>query len=312
MPQPDGPTEQIGECGRGEKIDERANERIVVTVIDTVGGYSSTQHINPILEYLERQHAEYERLELFRRPNERALQDSRIVCLFYFFGPHRVHDDDIRFLQCLHDKVPIVPIVAKADSLTVIELAEQLHLIRARLTAADIQYFDFEEVDINEDWLDKPFDRQAFTNLGMVMASDVGSDAEVPTPVRPMVQNVFAVISNKRTYIWGTASDDDPTHSDTMRLHRVLFGSLGKLADKMDEIHEEWRNERNKKRVSWVRLSIASIAKLLMLGALVGILAGTVHIAVSDASIDSKIPFVSACQSRIKFSQSQPVEDSLS
>lgn len=242
----------IGECGRGDMFDEDTQERIMVTVIDTVGGYSSTQHVGPIVSYLEKQHIEYERNKLYRRRNKRAFEDTRIVCLFYFFGPHRVLDDDISFLKCLHDKVPIVPIVAKADSATVEELAEQLHLIRARLEAANIQYFDFGEDDINEDWLEQPFDRQAFTTVGMAMAA-AGTPAQV-APIRPMVRNVFAVISNPRRYIWGTAREDDPTHSDTVRLHNALFGSLGKLEEKMNEIHEDWVDSRNDSCFSRTRI----------------------------------------------------------
>ncbi|CAB9509040.1 Septin-7 [Seminavis robusta] len=242
MQAPDGPTQQVGECGRGTTVVR--NERIVVTVTDTVGGYSKEAHINPILVYLELQHRRYEDMELYRRPNDRA-EDTRVHCLFYFFGPHRVHDDDIYFLSCLHDKVPIVPIVAKADSLTIVELAEQLQLIRTRLADANIQYFDFQE-DTNEDWLNNPIDPQAFQNLGMVMAGS-GNGVDLAR-TRPMVRNVFAIISNRREHIWGTARPDDESHSDTIRLRTQLFGSLGKLASKTDEIHEEWRIAQSKRR----------------------------------------------------------------
>ena len=144
----------------------------------------------------------------------------------------------------MHNKVAIVPVVSKADCLTLIELAEQLHLIRARLAEANIQYFDFGESDINEDWLTKPFDRHnAFLNLGSVMMEET-PNVEIPVPVRPMVRNVFAVISNQRRYIYGTANPFDPSHSDTTRLHKNLFGSLGKLADELDGIHEAWRIDR--------------------------------------------------------------------
>jgi septin family protein len=135
--------------------------------------------------------------------------------------------------------------MSKADCMTIWELVEQLHLIRMRLTEANIHCFDFQESGIPEDWLDEPFDMNTFTRLGMVMA---GNDLVLPhTPDllvrRPMVCNVFAVISNERQYIWGTAtgSDHDERHSDTQRLLKVLFSYLGLLAQKTDEIHDKWR-----------------------------------------------------------------------
>jgi septin family protein len=270
----DGPTMQICECGWGEKTDEDTKEKIRVTVIDTVGGYSSAEHIQPILDYLEKQHEVYERQELFRRPNERAMEDTRIVCLFYFFGPHRVHEDDVRFLKGLHDKVPIVPIVAKADSLTVIELAKQLRTIRDRLETDKIQYYDFEEEDIDDEWLNEPLHDEVFTKLGSIMA---GADREDNLPVSPqrrMVKNVFAVISNQREYIWGTAREDDPTHSDTMRLHRVLFGSLGKLADKMDNIHETWRIRAHQQKRRSTRMKLITMAFVTLMATLFAVVCG--------------------------------------
>ena len=260
MAKPGGPTTRVAECGRGEAV--IGNERIIVTVIDTVGhgGQHDRSQLEPIEEYLEEQNSKYERNELFRYTNDHA-EDTRIHCLFYFFGPHRVHDVDILFLSRLQDRVAIVPIVSKADSLTIWELAEQLHLIRTRLAEANVHYFDFGESGIPEDWLEKPFDRNTFTRLGMAMEGIDSVPPHNPDLVvrRPMVCNVFAVISNERQYIWGTTSEDDEHHSDTKRLHKVLFGSLGLLAQKTDEIHEQWRmvQPSRHRRLALISLGVA-------------------------------------------------------
>lgn len=265
MAPPDGPTEQVGECGRGHTV--IGNDRIIVTVIDTVGhgGHNSTNQIAQILEYLEKQNLEYERNELYRNANNRE-EDTRIHCLFYFFGPHRVHDVDICFLRRLHGRVNIVPIVSKADSLTIWELAEQLQLIQALSKEANIQYFDFGESNINEGWLDtdKPFNRSDFVKLANAMG---GSDSmllpqQECLPVRPVIKNVFAVISNDRPYIWGTATENNPNHSDTMRLHAVLFGSLGKLALTTDELHEQWRLTTSKRSLTSSRTKLDTFIRI--------------------------------------------------
>lgn len=45
-------------------------------------------------------------------------QDRRIHCLFYFFAAHSVRDIDLSFLAQLSGTVPIIPVVAKADTMT--------------------------------------------------------------------------------------------------------------------------------------------------------------------------------------------------
>jgi septin family protein len=45
--------------------------------------------------------------------------DSRIHCLFYFIPSHRMKDIDTEFIERLSPIVPIVPIIAKADMMTV-------------------------------------------------------------------------------------------------------------------------------------------------------------------------------------------------
>ena len=254
----------ISECGRGETI-VGSNERIIVTIVDT-GGYgnyvNNSSHITALLEYIERQNEAYECAGIYRNRDDRS-KDTRIHCLFYLFVPHRVQHIDIEFLRSLQKRVPIVPIISKADTLTAWELAEQLHLIHTRLSDAGIDCFDFEESDIDESWLEQRFDTSTFTRLGRAMegvshgptgtieSEDVATEAVTGTvtdsQARPRIRNVFAVISGNRKYNYGTASGDDSELSDTKRLHTVLFRSLGKLRKQTDAIHEEWRSKRLRK-----------------------------------------------------------------
>jgi hypothetical protein len=49
------------------------------------------------------------------------LRDERIHCLFYFLSPHSLKEIDKEFLKKVSRIVPIIPIIAKADTLTVLE-----------------------------------------------------------------------------------------------------------------------------------------------------------------------------------------------
>lgn len=52
---------------------------------------------------------------------EFLLRDERIHCLFYFLSPHSLKQIDVAFLSRVSSIVPIIPVIAKADTLTVME-----------------------------------------------------------------------------------------------------------------------------------------------------------------------------------------------
>jgi septin family protein len=250
MKPPEGPTAEMGECGRGET--RLGNERIIVTVVDTFGHGDElcvTPYFDPVLDYIETQYVNYDQDQLYM-PHKSLAEDTRIHCLFYFFAPHRVTKTDIAFLRQLQSNVSIVPIVSKADSLTFWELAEQLQSIRTRLTKEGIALFDFQETDVDEGWLDQDFDRSAMTRLGCALEGPTqecdrrDASASPLQEARPTIRNVFAVISGERHYAWGAASEDCRHHSDTTRLQTVLFRSLGRLTEHTNVIHQEWRTRQ--------------------------------------------------------------------
>jgi septin 3/9/12 len=70
--------------------------------------------------------AEYERyremqVSLDFREYDRIVQDGRVHCCFYFIAPHRIKPLDIEFMNRLQKQVIIVPILAKADTMTIAE-----------------------------------------------------------------------------------------------------------------------------------------------------------------------------------------------
>jgi hypothetical protein len=52
---------------------------------------------------------------------EIRMADPRIHCMFYFIEPHRLKEIDVAFIKQLSHLVPIVPIISKADTMTVTE-----------------------------------------------------------------------------------------------------------------------------------------------------------------------------------------------
>lgn len=60
------------------------------------------------------------------RVNRKLQHDSRVHCCLYFLesNSHGMTPLDVEFMQRLHDKVNIIPIISKADTMTPDEVTE--------------------------------------------------------------------------------------------------------------------------------------------------------------------------------------------
>lgn len=273
----DGSTMQILERGRGEK--NQGSTKLIVTVVDTPGfgdTMNNNDRFDPVLQYILKQNETYEREEIYRDPNKQG-GDTRIHCLFYFLSPSRVTQLDCEFMRRLQSNSALVPIVSKADTMTIEERAKYLREIHVKLEETDITLFEFNETNIDTSWLEQPnFDSVAFSRVGMALynnttenatdAADTDEASDLTSEELPQIPNVFAVISGTRRYMYGTASEDNPRHSDTPRLHRVLFreGSLGRLLIRTNEIHNEWRLKKKKKKILKSTLYLVKVSCVLL------------------------------------------------
>ena len=77
----------------------------------------------PVIEYIESKYEEF--LNAESRVLRRQIPDSRVHCCLYFVAPsgHGLKPLDVEFMQRLHDKVNIIPVIAKADTMTPDECA---------------------------------------------------------------------------------------------------------------------------------------------------------------------------------------------
>ena len=235
----------IEERGRCEKVQDKT--RIIVTVIDTPGfgdSINNNDRFEPVEKYIVKQNELYEQNEVIRRPNNQE-DDTRIHCCFYFIAPHRLTPNDCEFMRRLQSKAPIVPIVAKADTMDISERMTHLRQIHNFIHNESIKVFDFNEDGLDLTWLDETDEGVNFSSVGMWL-----SGCQIEPNALPQIPNVFAVISGTRRYMWGIASEEDTRHSDTQRLHKILFqdGSLGNLLQNCADIHEKWRTESHEKK----------------------------------------------------------------
>ena len=76
------------------------------------------------MKYIKDQHSAYLRKEL-TAVRDRYIQDTRIHCCLFFINPtgHSLRPIDIIVMKKLSEVVNVVPVIAKADTLTQNDLA---------------------------------------------------------------------------------------------------------------------------------------------------------------------------------------------
>lgn len=94
---------------------------LTLTVVDTPGFGDAVDNSNcwvPIIDFVEAKYEEY--LTAESRVHRKALTDSRVHSCLYFIAPsgHGLKPLDVEFMQRLCDKVNIIPVIAKADTMT--------------------------------------------------------------------------------------------------------------------------------------------------------------------------------------------------
>ncbi len=72
------------------------------------------------MDYVEDQFYSYYVHESGYGIDRKKLQDTRVHCCLYFLSPHLrgLRPIDVETIRSLQDKVNIVPVIGKADSLT--------------------------------------------------------------------------------------------------------------------------------------------------------------------------------------------------
>lgn len=134
-------------------IEERG-VKLRLTVVDTDGygdGLDSSNCTEPIAQYVDEQFEKFFQYE--NGLNRRQIADSRIHCCFYFISPigYSLKPIDVCFMKSLHMKVNIIPLIAKADTLTRKEVTEMKRRILADIKDNGIRVYSIPECDPDED-----------------------------------------------------------------------------------------------------------------------------------------------------------------
>ncbi|KAJ2080138.1 Cell division control protein 3, partial [Coemansia sp. S142-1] len=185
--------------------------KLRLTVVDTPGFGDSINNEDawqPILENIESRFDAY--LAQENRVNRSKISDNRIDAVIYFIKPtgHCLRAIDIEFMKRLHTKVNLIPIVAKADTLT----ARELELFKAKIMA-DINYHGIQIFKPVSDEFDDPEtvsdNREILSKIPFAV---IGSEKLVERPDGTMVRG--------RRYPWGIIEVENEEHNDFIKLRQ--------------------------------------------------------------------------------------------
>ncbi|CAF4522449.1 unnamed protein product, partial [Rotaria sp. Silwood2] len=200
-----------------------------LTIVDTPGFGDAVDNSNcwqPIIDYIDSKYEEYLNAES-RVIRKSHITDNRVHCCLYFITPtgHSLQALDIEFMKRLHDRVNIIPVIAKADTLTSEELRLFKKSIMQDITNEKMKLYEFPECDDDDE-----------NKLTKIYKDKV--------PFAVVGSNFILEKGNKRTrvrqYAWGIVDVEDEVHSDFIALRSMLIRTnLNDLRDVTHNIHYE-------------------------------------------------------------------------
>lgn len=240
---------------------------VEISIVDCPGygdAIDSTAWIDRIKEYLRSGYAtHYQALGNPPVQDSGGLQHDGLVhvCL-YFIAAHRLKGVDLEFMRRLEPHVNLVPIIAKADTMTLAERDAFRRLVLSELKQCGVKIFQMNPAPgysgydaaadavpaaaVAADEAPTRVNGSVYTNSNGKGSPGEGGGhfpgppthpAPHPTSNQPNARGMptattqpppFAVCASEdgtRVYPWGTCCVEDPSHSDLSLLRSMLFAS---------------------------------------------------------------------------------------
>lgn len=201
-----------------------------LTLVDTPGFGDVVDNSNcwqPIIQHIDSKYEEY--LNGESRVIRDIVEDRRIHCCLYFIAPtgHGLKQIDIAFMKQLHEKVNIIPVIAKADTLTPEECAHFKKRILNEIHENGIKIYQFP---------DTAGDQEEETAANRKLREAI--------PFAVVGSNTIVDANNKkvrgRNYPWGVAEVDNIDHCDFSTLRNMLVRThMQDLKDVTNNVHYE-------------------------------------------------------------------------
>lgn len=212
------------------EIEERG-VKLRLTIVDTPGFGDAVNNEDcwqPVEGFVDSQFEQYFKDE--SGLNRKNIQDNRVHCCLYFISPigHGLRPIDIQFMKRLHGKVNIIPVIAKADTLTSKEIQALKAKVLSQIAEAEVRIYEFPDCDSDED---EDYKKQ-------------DEELKKAVPFAVIGSNTILEVNGKRVrgrqYPWGIVEVENPKHSDFSKLRSVLVSThMQDLKDVTRDVHYE-------------------------------------------------------------------------
>ncbi|XP_035217155.1 septin-2-like isoform X3 [Stegodyphus dumicola] len=210
---------------------EEKGVKLRLTVVDTPGfgdAINCEENWKTIERYIDDQFNQFFKDE--SGLNRKNIVDNRVHCCLYFVPPygHGLRQLDVEFMKRLHQKVNVVPVIAKADTLTPAEVRKLKDKILREVDENQIKIYQLPECDSDEDEEFKQQDRELKDSVPFAV---IGSTQIVEINGRKV---------RGRLYPWGIVEVENPKHSDFLKLRTFLISThMQDLKDVTRDVHYE-------------------------------------------------------------------------
>ncbi|RKP05656.1 septin, partial [Thamnocephalis sphaerospora] len=179
----------------------------------------------PIVEFIDNQYESYMRQE--QQPIRKGKIDMRVHACLYFIRPtgHGLKPLDIEVMKQLGSRVNLIPVLAKADTLSADDLIKFKRRIRDVIDDQGIKVYT---CPIDSD--DESTTRRNRTTMNAMPFSVIGSDEDVKASDGRVVKG--------REYPWGVAEVENEEHCDFIKLRNLLIRThMLDLITSTEEVH---------------------------------------------------------------------------
>ncbi|KAJ8676615.1 hypothetical protein QAD02_012402 [Eretmocerus hayati] len=221
---------------------QESNVRLKLTIVDTVGygdQVNKEDSFKAVVDYIDAQFEAYLQEELKIKRSLSTYHDSRTHVCLYFICPtgHGLKSIDLVCMKKLDTKVNIIPIIAKADTISKTELQKFKSNIISELQSNGVNIYQF------------PTDDESVAEVNTQMNSHV--------PFAVVGSTDFVRVGNKmmrsRQYPWGTVQVENESHCDFVKLREMLIRT--NMEDMREKTHNRHYELYRKKRLEQMGFS---------------------------------------------------------
>ncbi|CAD7670261.1 unnamed protein product [Nyctereutes procyonoides] len=194
---------------------EEQGVKLHLTVVDTPGygdAINRRDCFKTIISYIDEQFERY--LHDESRLNRRHIIHNRCTAPL-----------DVAFMKAIHNKVNIVPVIAKADTLTLKERERLKKRILDEIEEHNIKIYHLPDAESDED---EDFKEQTRLLKASIPFSVVGSNQLIEAKGKKV---------RGRLYPWGVVEVENPEHNDFLKLRTMLITHMQDLQEVTQDLH---------------------------------------------------------------------------